>query len=143
MEQKILPAVSVVIFDDEGRVLLQKRKDTKSWCIISGHVEFGETIEAAALREIFEETRAQAQIVRFIGVYSSPESQIYHYEDAKVHYVTACFEARLLAPLDPNFNRKETMQLKFFYKDNLPENMALINPFWLSDALDRSRVFIR
>jgi 8-oxo-dGTP pyrophosphatase MutT (NUDIX family) len=54
--KQILPAVAAVIFNDNGEVLLQKRKDVNKWCIISGHVEFGETIEAAILREIEEET---------------------------------------------------------------------------------------
>jgi len=45
--QQILPAVAAAIFNDKGEILLQKRKDVSQWCIISGHVEFGETIEAA------------------------------------------------------------------------------------------------
>lgn len=70
--RQILPAVAAAIFNDKGEVLLQKRKDVNQWCIISGHVEFDETIEEAMLREIEEETNTKARIIRFIGVYSSP-----------------------------------------------------------------------
>jgi 8-oxo-dGTP diphosphatase len=86
--KQILPAVAAVIFNDNGEVLLQKRKDVNKWCIISGHVEFGETIEAAILREIEEETNTKANIVRLIGVYSSPSSQTYNYNDRTVQYIT-------------------------------------------------------
>jgi 8-oxo-dGTP diphosphatase len=87
--KQILPAVAAAIFNDKGEVLLQKRKDVNKWCIISGHVEFGETIEAAILREIEEETNTKANIVRFIGVYSSPNSQTYNYKDRIVQYITS------------------------------------------------------
>ena len=81
MTKQILPAVAAAIFNDNGEILLQKRKDVNKWCIISGHVEFGETIEEAILREIEEETNTKAKIIRFIGVYSSPGSQTYLYGD--------------------------------------------------------------
>jgi ADP-ribose pyrophosphatase YjhB (NUDIX family) len=119
--RQILPAVAAAIFNDKGEVLLQKRKDVNKWCIISGHVEFGETIEEAILREIEEETNSKASIVRLIGVYSSPSSQTYHYLD-----------------------RTETMELKFFKPGHLPENFALINAYWLIDALNKKqKAFVR
>lgn len=46
-ETQILPAVAAAIFNDKGEVLLQRRRDVNQWCIISGHVEFGETVEEA------------------------------------------------------------------------------------------------
>jgi len=141
---QILPAVAAAIFNDKGEILLQKRKDVNQWCIISGHVEFGETIEAAILREIEEETNTKANIKRFIGVYSSPTSQTYNYKDRTVQYVTSYFEATLSGSIPSNFSNEETSELKFFNVTNLPGNMALINPDWLTDALNNtSAVFIR
>jgi ADP-ribose pyrophosphatase YjhB (NUDIX family) len=142
--KQILPAVAAAIFNDNGEVLLQKRKDVNKWCIISGHVEFGETIEAAILREIEEETNTKANIVRLIGVYSSPGSQTYHYKDRTVQYVTSYFEAKLTNTISPNFSNNETQELKFFKPGNLPDDFALINPNWLTDALNkRETVFVR
>jgi 8-oxo-dGTP pyrophosphatase MutT (NUDIX family) len=37
------------------------------WCIPKGHPEHGETIEQAAIREVFEETGIEAEIVTKIG----------------------------------------------------------------------------
>jgi len=142
--KQILPAVAAAIFNDKGEVLLQKRKDVNKWCIISGHVEFGETIEAAILREIEEETNIKANIVRFIGVYSSPSSQTYNYKDRTVQYITSYFEAKLTNAISPTFSNNETQELKFFNPDNLPNDFALINSNWLTDALNKEEtVFVR
>ena len=142
--KQILPAVAAAIFNDKGEVLLQKRKDVNKWCIISGHVEFGETIEAAILREIEEETNIKANIVRFIGVYSSPSSQTYNYDDRTVQYITSYFEAKLTNAISPTFSNNETQELKFFNPDNLPNDFALINSNWLTDALNKEEtVFVR
>ncbi|MGC4102574.1 NUDIX domain-containing protein [Ferruginibacter sp.] len=140
----ILPAVAAAIFNEKGEVLLQKRKDVDQWCIISGHVEFGETVEEAILREIKEETDAGADIKRFIGIYSSPASQTYTYSDRKVQYITSYFEAVLKEDIARDFSNNETQELQFFAVENIPQDMALINPHWLSDALNNtSQVFIR
>ena len=142
--KQILPALAAAIFNDRGEVLLQKRKDVDQWCIISGHVEFGETIEDAILREIEEETNVPAKIIRFIGVYSSPSSQTYYYENKTVQYVTSYFEAQLTSAIDTSYSNDETGALRFFHQNKLPTNMATINSFWLQDALNRNNaVFIR
>ncbi len=142
--KQILPAVAAAIFNNKGEILLQKRKDVNKWCIISGHVEFGETIEEAILREIEEETNMKAGIVRFIGVYSSPESQTYNYTDRDVQYVTSYFEATISDAIDLNYSNNETQELKFFKTNNIPPELALINSNWLADALCKEpKVFIR
>jgi ADP-ribose pyrophosphatase YjhB (NUDIX family) len=144
MDQQILPAVAAAIFDEKGGILLQRRRDVNKWGLISGHVEFGETVENAVLREIFEETNSASTITRFIGIYSSPPSQTYHYPGKTVQYVTSYFEAKLSGIIEENFSNEETSELKFFYPDNLPEDLAQLNANWLHDALDKNgKVFIR
>lgn len=142
MKKEILPAVAAVIFNEHGEVLLQRRKDTHKWCLISGHVEFGETVEQAILREIREETTTDASVVRMIGVYSIPEFQTYHYDDRSVHYILTYFEAKLKERLPPGYKNSETEALVFFSVDSLPENLDQMNPNWLKDALSE-QVFLR
>jgi 8-oxo-dGTP diphosphatase len=142
--EQILPAVAAAIFNTQGEVLLQKRKDVNKWCVISGHVEFGETVEDAILREIKEETGIDAIVIRFIGVYSSAGSQTYHYENRTVQYVTLYFEARLTEAILPGFSNNETQELKFFHPRHIPNDFALINRHWLTDAMNKvGKVFIR
>lgn len=141
---QILPAVAAIVFNDAGEVLLQKRRDVDQWGIISGHVEFGETVEEAIKREIKEETNSKAIILRLIGVYSSPASQTYRYGDRTVQYVTSYFEAKIEEKIDLDFFNQETAALEFFNIDNMPVDMAQINPYWLSDALSKEqKVFLR
>ena len=143
-KQEILPAVAAIIFNDHGDILLQRRKDVDQWCILSGHVEFGESITEAILREIKEETNTNAAIVRFIGIYSSPVFQTYHYPDRSVQYVTAYFEAKFTALVDLNFTNHETSALRFFPPEQLPVQLALMNPAWLTDALNKQEApFLR
>lgn len=144
MNKKIIPAVAIAIFNNQGEILLQKRKDVNQWCVLSGHVEFGETIENAVIREIKEETNLNAHVVRLIGVYSSPLSQLYHYESQSCHYITSYFEAKLDGELIPGYSNEETSELRFFSIDNIPEELALMHPEWLSDALEqKEEAFIR
>lgn len=142
--KQILPAVAVAIFNEDGEILLQKRRDVDQWCVISGHVEFGESVEEAVLREIREETGLTGEITRFLGVYSSPASQTYFYEDRTVQYITSYFRARLNAPLIEEYHNEETKELKFFSPAHIPENLATLSPSWLSDAMSAGgEVFIR
>ncbi len=143
-QQKIVPAVAAAIFNEQGEILLQKRRDVNQWCIISGHVEFGETVAEAILREIEEETSVQGTIRRLIGIYSSPASQTYYYPDHSVQYVTTYFEVALNSSILENFSNNETAALQFFRTDALPQNLAQMNEWWLQDALSGNAVaFVR
>jgi 8-oxo-dGTP pyrophosphatase MutT (NUDIX family) len=134
-KQEILPAIAVIIFNEQGEVLLQRRKDVNQWCLLSGHVEFGETITEAVLREVVEETGAPCQIVRFIGLYSGPSSQTYYYDERTVQYITAYFEVKFMQPVDLSFSNNETRELRYFSPSAIPSELAQINPDWLQDAL--------
>lgn len=55
-----LSGVSVVIRDDDGRILLTRRADNGQWAVVSGVLEPGEEPSAAAVREAKEETGVDA-----------------------------------------------------------------------------------
>ena len=48
--------VGVIILDDSGRILLEKRRDNGMWGLPGGGIEPGESIYETALREVEEET---------------------------------------------------------------------------------------
>jgi 8-oxo-dGTP diphosphatase len=66
------PRVAAVVFvADADRVLLVKRKvppEQGRWALAAGFVEFGEPPEAAALRELKEETGLDIVIERLLGL---------------------------------------------------------------------------
>lgn len=134
--KEILPAVAAIIFNNKGEVLLQRRRDVGTWGVISGHVEFGESVTEAILREVQEETDTTASIKRLIGIYSSPLSQTYQYTGRTVQYVTSYFEVDLLADIPPHFSNEETAELRYFPIDAIPAELALVNPYWLQDAMN-------
>lgn len=93
---RILPAMSALIVREDGHVLLERRSDNGRWGLPGGAVEIGESILDATRREVEEETGLQVEIVRLVGLYSDPATQVVSYPDGNVvHYVSANFECRV------------------------------------------------
>lgn len=132
----IQPGVAGIILDEGQRVLLMKRADNGLWGIPSGHVEPGETVEAAIIREMQEETGLMVRVKRLIGVYSDPQSQVFSYPNGKVsHFITVCFECEAVSG-ELEWDVEETLDVDYFAFDQLPEDLLTMHPRWLKDALD-------
>lgn len=82
--QRPLVGVAVAVYK-QGRFLLGKRKNSHGagcWQFPGGHLEFGESIEECAGREIFEETGISIRNIRF-----GPFTNDIFTEERK-HYIT-------------------------------------------------------
>jgi 8-oxo-dGTP diphosphatase len=86
MNQENRPHIGVaVIVVREGRVLLGKRRNSHgagTWQFPGGHLEYGESIEACARRELFEETG-----LSIISLHMGPFTNDV-FEDDEKHSVT-------------------------------------------------------
>ncbi len=124
MNTQLHPAIAVFIRNKQGEVLLQLRQDAKEWGLISGHMEFGETVEAAALREIMEETGREATVIRAHRRLPDPASRRpYHEKGGITHFITLYMECRFT---DDQLLQTVTMKPfagNYFAPDNLPENL--------------------
>ena len=142
--RQIRPGVSAVIFDEDGRVLLQQRTDNGRWGLPGGAVEFGESILEALHREVMEETGLTIEIRRVIGVYSHPDHhQIITYQDGNVvHFVSSCFECR---PTGGTLTLgDETSGLAWFAPPTWPPDLMPIHLLRIEDALTRAAApFVR
>ncbi len=67
-----VPTVDVIIELPGGIVLIKRRFPPPGWALPGGFVEYGETVESAAVREAQEETGLRVTLTRLFGVYSDP-----------------------------------------------------------------------
>lgn len=67
-------AVDAVLFHERKLVLVRRGKEPfRDWYALpGGFVEFGERLEDAVEREVFEETGLAAEVERLVGVYGEP-----------------------------------------------------------------------
>ena len=68
-------AASGIVFNSEGEILLERRADNGWWGLPGGHIDIGESIGQAAVREIREETGVRTKVKRLVGIYSDPQVQ--------------------------------------------------------------------
>ncbi|MGH3680365.1 MAG: NUDIX hydrolase [Natronosporangium sp.] len=64
-------SVAAVVTNDDGQVLVIKRRDTGAWQLPGGVLELGERIEDGLRREVREETGVGIEPVRLTGVYKN------------------------------------------------------------------------
>jgi ADP-ribose pyrophosphatase YjhB (NUDIX family) len=90
----IIPAVTAVVKDDRGRVLLIRRTDNDRWALPGGGIELGETVAQTVVREVREETAVDVEVLGLVGIYSDPRHVI-AYDDGEVRQqFSICFRAR-------------------------------------------------
>ncbi|WP_083270416.1 NUDIX domain-containing protein [Lacunisphaera limnophila] len=76
-DNPVLVAGVIVIRD--GKILLARRAEEPAcgkWNYPKGHVELGETVERAAVREVTEEIGVSPELFGLLGVFSYPASPV-------------------------------------------------------------------
>ena len=70
LENQIIPCVGIICFRGQDVLLIKRGKPPKQgeWSIPGGRIEFGERAEAAALRELREETGVTASLCGLVDV---------------------------------------------------------------------------
>ncbi|WP_329320474.1 NUDIX hydrolase [Streptomyces sp. NBC_01262] len=113
-----LPGVTAVVFDDEGRVLLNLRSDTGRWALIAGIVEPGEQPAETAVREALEETGVRAVAERVVLVQTTrmvtyPNGDKAQFFDITIRCRSVGGEARVADD--------ESLEVGWFALDALPD----------------------
>jgi D-glycero-alpha-D-manno-heptose 1-phosphate guanylyltransferase len=112
----------VVIRDDAGRVLLERRSDCGWWCLPGGKMDAGETLEECALREAREETGLSVRLDSFLGIFSDPTRRTVRYPDnGDLRQLVDA--AWLATPAGGSLEKSpESLDLRWFDLHHLPLN---------------------
>lgn len=109
------PTADLIIEYNKGIVLIKRKNPPEGWALPGGFVEYGESLEAAAVREAKEETGLDVELLRQFHAYSDPK------RDPRHHTITIVFLAKAKGNAVAGDDAKE---IGVFSKDTLPEQIA-------------------
>ena len=121
-----IPTVDVIICIDNGIVLIERKNPPPGWALPGGFVDYGETLEHAAIREAKEETSLDIELLRQFRSYSDPQ------RDARFHTITTVFIAQASGIPE---GRDDAKHAKIFIADSLPplafDHAKILTDFFL------------
>jgi len=104
--------VDIIIDNGSGIVLVKRKNPPLGWALPGGFVDYGETLEEAALREAAEETGLRLDNLRQFRAYSDPS------RDQRFHTVSMVFTAS--ASGVPK-GGDDAAEARYFPRDALPD----------------------
>ena len=119
------PTVDTIIESESGGIVLIRRKNPPpGWALPGGFIDYGESAEAAAIREALEETLLEVRLVELLHVYSDPT------RDPRQHTIAIVFIAR--ADGIPH-GADDAAEAAVFYEHTLPAPLAFDHAKILAD----------
>lgn len=129
------PTVDILIHEPgRGVVLIRRRNEPSGWALPGGFIDYGESAEAAALREAREETGLDVELTGLVGVYSEPG------RDPRHHTLSVVYAARVRGgtgaiPAAGPVAGDDAADARFFAPDDLPHPMAFDHATIIADWL--------
>jgi len=119
-----VPTVDIIIEVPGGIVLIFRRNEPHGWALPGGFVDYGETLEHAAIREAREETCLEVDTLRLLGVYSDPA------RDSRLHTISTIYVASGHGiPMAAD----DAAEIAIFPLDNLPQHLCFDHGAILAD----------
>ena len=114
----VIPGVSVLPWDPQGRLLLMRESSSGPWALVGGAVEPDEAPEDAARREALEEVGVAVEITGIRAVLGGPLYRIKYENGDEVSYVSTVYDARINNG-EPTPDHDEVHELGWFSAEQL------------------------
>lgn len=114
--------------EKHGIVLIKRKNPPFGWALPGGFVDYGESLESAALREAREETCLDVELLYQLGAYSDPE------RDPRHHTISVVFVARSTG--EPKA-ADDAEDVGVFDRNSLPEQLAFDHAKILRDYFEK------
>jgi 8-oxo-dGTP pyrophosphatase MutT (NUDIX family) len=118
-EVLIMIGARCLLRDDQGRILLIRRRDNGLWAVPAGGMELGETVRECAIREVYEETGLTPTTLTPIAILSGADSTEtngwgHTYQFHMTVFLATAWTGELVMRTD------ETTDAGWFHPDALP-----------------------
>ncbi len=114
----LMPSAVVLIWDDEGRLLLVLDKDTGLWQTVGGGLDPDEAPEDAARREAKEEVNIDVELTGLRGVVGGEGFRIVYPNKDEVAYVAIVYDAKIVGG-EVKPDDEEASDAKWYAKSEL------------------------
>lgn len=123
------PTVDLIIeMGEQGIVLIKRKNPPQCWALPGGYVDYGESLEEAAVREAWEETSLHVKLIRQFHSYSDPR------RDPRQHNITTVFIAQAGGkPVAAD----DAAEVSVFPLDRLPRELAFDHAEILRDYREK------
>lgn len=137
----MITACGVIIENDKGEILLQKRRDNACWGLPGGAMEIGEKFVEVARREVYEEAGIEIGEVALFGIYSG-EDRILTYPNGDICCATSIVFRTKVYNGEIQNNTDEVLEHRFFDKASLPDNINDFDKRYINDWTDNPQQVI-
>lgn len=120
-----IPTVDIIIeIESKGIVLIKRKNPPYGWALPGGFVDYGESLEEAAVREAKEETDLDVKLTEQFHTYSDPE------RDSRHHSISIVYIAKTKGIPQA---KDDAIEIGFFNEFSLPDEIAFDHRSILKD----------
>ena len=123
--QNPVPTVDIIIeIESKGIILIKRKNPPYGWAIPGGFVDYGESLEEAAVREAKEETNLDVKLIKQFHTYSDPK------RDPRHHSISTVYIAKGKGIPQA---KDDALEIETFDESNLPDEIAFDHRSILGD----------